>query len=52
MSHVVKELWTDASGDQDQQIIYCKCQQIKDDPMIGCDNYNCKFKWLHKTCVK
>ena len=36
------------SGDKE---IFCKCQQQKDDNMVGSDNQECKFKWFHYSCV-
>lgn len=36
----------------ENETVFCKCQGDKpDEPMVGCDNANCKFKWFHYSCV-
>ena len=34
--------------------IYCYCKKAytENDKMIGCDNQNCKYQWIHFTCAK
>ena len=34
--------------------IYCYCKKAytENDEMIGCDNQNCKYQWIHFTCAK
>ena len=31
---------------------YCKKEYTENDKMIGCDNENCKYQWIHFTCAK
>ena len=34
--------------------IYCYCKKVytENDKMIGCDNENCEYQWIHFTCAK
>ena len=36
---------------QVEQKVYCKCQENRDEEMIGCDNEKCKYEWFHLSCV-
>ena len=44
----------ESNSTSDSQII-CICQQPYDeensDRVIGCDNQNCKYQWLHFKCI-
>ena len=40
-----------APGFEQDKKIYCKCQENKDEEMIGCDNPNCKYEWFHLSCL-
>ena len=31
---------------------YCKKAYTENDEMIGCDNENCKYQWIHFSCAK
>ncbi len=54
--HILPVLKSDGAlileEDNGNESVYCKCQDDKpDEPMVGCDNANCKFKWFHYSCV-
>jgi len=53
MQVILPELVTrkiDPSNEQYQKL-YCYCQRPCFEPMIGCDNNNCKVAWFHYACV-
>ncbi|GMF05886.1 unnamed protein product [Ambrosiozyma monospora] len=38
-------------GANEDDELYCFCQQVSYGDMIACDNSNCKYEWFHYGCV-
>ncbi|ODV85947.1 hypothetical protein CANARDRAFT_190422, partial [[Candida] arabinofermentans NRRL YB-2248] len=39
-----------AAGNEEDEL-YCFCQQVSYGNMIACDNSDCKYEWFHYDCV-
>ncbi len=57
--HIVPELLTHAvedgtSKESSDTNLYCYCQIVWDGEavLVGCDNPQCKFKWIHLACIR
>lgn len=42
----------EADEGQDDNTLYCFCQEKSYGEMIGCDNDQCRFEWFHLKCVE
>lgn len=41
----------DDDGENEDDELYCFCQQVSFGAMVACDNPNCKYEWFHYSCV-
>ena len=39
-----------ANGDE-EEVLYCTCQQVSFGNMVACDNPDCQYEWFHYDCV-
>lgn len=36
---------------EDEEVLYCFCQQVSFGNMVACDNPDCQYEWFHYGCV-
>lgn len=47
----VQPIIPDPNSNNKWQTVFCFCQKLKPENMIGCDNTQCHYKWFHYPCV-
>lgn len=48
---MAQDMPTASNAADDDQEVYCICQDKAHGEMIGCDNKGCKIEWFHMACV-
>lgn len=38
-------------GNEEEEVLYCVCQQVSFGNMVACDNPDCQYEWFHYDCV-
>ncbi|ANB14939.1 histone acetyltransferase YNG2 [Sugiyamaella lignohabitans] len=36
---------------EEEEVLYCTCQQVSFGNMVACDNPDCQYEWFHYDCV-
>lgn len=40
-----------ASNGEEDEVLYCVCQEVSFGNMVACDNPDCQYEWFHYDCV-
>lgn len=38
-------------ANEEEEVLYCVCQQVSFGNMVACDNPDCQYEWFHYDCV-
>ncbi|ANZ77362.1 BA75_04642T0 [Komagataella pastoris] len=45
------EVPSNVKEDNDEEPVYCYCQQVSYGEMLGCDGIDCTREWFHLSCI-